>query len=271
MGKTVGCILSLQYDVKKRSRCLICGFVFVITLTNFCPADNSALYESEFLSLVWFKTTHRILHSHLSSIHNLLFYLFLCPLTCEKNPPKCSVGIRDTNKPRVCCSANVPMFKFLSDAVTHERKRKTFEDILSKKLSNPWKLRKAAFWSSGIEGNGSADQLSFLSLVYSSDYRGSCWPFCASDSVKAESSLHAEEQRGGLSQDACAAKPPFWTPARGKFTDEMWHRPRNAISSFHICEMDETRFLILQPWCQWEYVTALHRGSECRWSKCARI
>lgn len=23
----------------------------------------------------------------------------------------------------------------------------------------------------------------------------------------------------------CAAKPPFWTPARGKFTDEMWHRP----------------------------------------------
>lgn len=64
---------------------------------------------------------------------------------------------------------------------------------------------------------------------------------------------------GWVLQELCAVKPPFWTPARGKFTDEMWHRPRNAISSFHICEMDETRFLILQPWCQCEDMAALHQ------------
>lgn len=32
--------------------------------------------------------------------------------------------------------------------------------------------------------------------------------------------------------------------------------PWNAISGFHICRKDETRFLILQWWCQWEYMTA---------------
>lgn len=38
--------------------------------------------------------------------------------------------------------------------------------------------------------------------------------------------------------------------------------PRNAISSFHICRKDETRFLILQWWCQWEYMTAVGRGAK---------
>lgn len=77
----------------------------------------------------------------------------------------------------------------------------------------------------------------------------------------AEVKLLSAARWGWELQELCAAKPPFWTPARGKFTDEMWPRPRNAISSFHICEMDETRFLILQPWCQWEDVAALHQST----------
>lgn len=72
----------------------------------------------------------------------------------------------------------------------------------------------------------------------------------------------SEGQGGGLRETVCSYAPFF-----GHHLGEYWVMkcgtgPGNAMSSFHICKKDETTFVILQWWCQWEDMTALDRGAK---------